>query len=157
MTMTNEEIEAGIIKILRNHGLPVSTAATSQAREHAQRVARFYRSVAHELDALTAEESSETWDEYWVEIKTWRRTPSGRLLPCAPGDAANDDPPLGHVYGIVWTPGTEAAGERSRLAVAAKVDIAGRLALDSYGESHKSFDIIERVMAEARRRCRVLP
>lgn len=51
--MTNEEIEAGIVEILKSHGLPVSIAATSQAREHAKRVAGFYRSVARKLDALT--------------------------------------------------------------------------------------------------------
>lgn len=64
---TNEEIEAGIIEILKSHGLPVSTAATSQAREHAKRVAGFYRSVARKLDALTADAtpSTERAEGFW--------------------------------------------------------------------------------------------
>lgn len=65
--MTNEEIEAGIVEILKSHGLPVSTAATSQAREHAKRIAGFYRSVARKLDALTADAtpSIERAEGFW--------------------------------------------------------------------------------------------
>ena len=72
--MTNEEIEAGIVEILKSHGLPVSIAATSQAREHAKRVAGFYRSVARKLDALTTGATTPTGRAegfWWARRSDW--------------------------------------------------------------------------------------